>query len=202
MGRRLSAGNLAQLGRPRGNSSPGCRIPGNGAFTPCSACRRPARFPCPVPPDRSGKTARRRLRPGPLHQARVQHPDAGRHEAVHVGVRAQGPLDDLSDHADSDAVQRRALRRRPVPPHARPFRALHERRLHRRLSGRTRALHVGGRVGGGAAAQPGQEGSRPTSTRAPIRGTPSTGWSRTSPPTTARSGCGASPTRASTSARA
>ena len=33
----------------------------------------------------------------------------------------------------------------------------------------------------------------PTSTRAPIRGTPSIGWSRTSPTTTARSGCSASP---------
>ena len=50
-----------------------------------------------------------------------------------------------------------AVRRRPVPPHPRALRALHEGRLHLRLPGRARALHVGRRVRGRAAAQPGQE---------------------------------------------
>ena len=70
--------------------------------------------------------------------------------------------------------------------------------LHLRLPGRARPLDVRGRVRQHAAAHPGQERPRRTSTRAATPTTPSTGWSSTSPTTTARSACGASPIRAST----
>ena len=48
--------------------------------------------------------------------------------------------------------------------------------LHRRLPGRARPLHVGGRVGGDDAPQAEEGRPRRTSTRAPTPGTPSTGW--------------------------
>ena len=77
---------------------------------------------------------------------------------LHVGLRAEDVRRPAPDPAEAHAVLGGALRRRPVPREHRPVRALHEGRLHRRLPGRARALHVGGHVGGGAAAQPGEGG--------------------------------------------
>ena len=109
---------------------------------------------------RPGKTPGQRLRAGPLHQARVQHPDARRREALHVGLRAEG-------HARQTYPI--MLMRTPysVAPYGvdkyrddlGPSRALREGRLHRRLPGRARAVHVRGRVRRDAAAQPEQEGA-------------------------------------------
>ena len=67
---------------------------------------------------------------------------------------------DLPDPADPHAVQRRALRRRPVPGRPRPVAAVRQGGLHLRLPGRARPVDVGGRVRQHAAAQPGQEGPK------------------------------------------
>ena len=81
----------------------------------------------------------------------------------------------LPDHAQPDALQRSALRRRCVQVGPRPFAALRQRGLHRGLPGRARAVDVGGRVRQHAAARTAKDRAPPRSTRAPTRSTRSTG---------------------------
>ena len=89
---------------------------------------------------------RRRLHQGELHEVRVPHPDARRRPAVHRGVRPQGYVPPLPDPAEPHAVQRGALRGGFVSRRYRAVVSVQSRRLHRRLSGRSRAVDVGGRV--------------------------------------------------------
>ena len=126
------------------------------------------RAPAAAGPDRRGP------RQGDLHQVRIHGADARRRAAVHRRLRAEGRDAAVSDPDHAHAVQRRAVRRRPVPDDARAVGALPEGRLHLRLPGRARPLHVGRRVPAGAAVQSGTRGRR-TSTRAPTPTTPSSG---------------------------
>ena len=86
------------------------------------------------------------------------------------------------------AVQRAALRRRPVQAGPRPLAAVRQAGLHLRLPGRARPVDVGRRVRQRAAVPAGRRTARATSTRAATPATPSTGSSSTCPTTTARSG--------------
>ncbi len=66
----------------------------------------------------------------------------------------------VSVPAHAHALQRVAVRRRSVPGAAGPVGALPEGRLHLRLPGRARPLHVGRRVPAGAALQSGSKGPK------------------------------------------
>ena len=124
----------------------------------CSDAVRSCRFTLPATRCSSGCRRRRlpgpgpRLRQGSLHEIRISHPDARRRPALHVGLRPQGHKPALPDHAQPDALQRSALRRRRLQVGPRPFALFRHRRLHRGLPGRARALDVGGRVRQHAAA--------------------------------------------------
>src|SRR5262249_41082294 len=76
----------------------------------------------------SGKSA--------LHEIRISNPDARRPEALHLGLRSERHVAEISDSDAAHAIQRRALRARQLPLRARPITDVYGRGLHLRLSGR------------------------------------------------------------------
>ena len=87
-----------------------------------------------------------RIRQGELHQVRVPHSDARRRASLHLGVRSQGSIGHVSDHAFAHAVRGPTLRHRRVQDRPGAIAFFWQGRLHRGLPGRARALDVGGRV--------------------------------------------------------
>ena len=140
----------------------------------------------------------RGIHQGPLHQVRVPHPDARRQAALHLRLRAQGRLAEVPDHARPHAVQRRARTASTTtrPTSAPPRSSRKEGFIFVYQDVRGRYMSEGEFVN--MRPHIADKAGRRTSTRAPTPTTPSTGWSRTCPTTTATSACGASPIRAST----
>ena len=102
----------------------------------------------------------RRRHPRELLEVRVPHRHARRHQAVHVGLRAQGRFlgrQDVSHPDGADGLQRRALWHRPVPRQPRPLGAVRAREVHLRLPGRARPVHERRRLRHHPPAQAGQE---------------------------------------------
>ncbi len=96
--------------------------------------------------------ARPRVHQGPLHQVRIHDSHARREKAVHLGVCSEGHLREISHHARPHAVQRGALRRRQLQGQPGAFGEVRARRIHLRVPGCARPLHVGRRIRGHAAA--------------------------------------------------
>src|SRR3954463_874755 len=85
-----------------------------------------------------------RLHQEQLHQARGDDRDARRHQALHLYLRAQGYISEVSDPARPHALHGRAIWRGQVQEPDRAERAVRARGLHLRLPGRARALHERG----------------------------------------------------------
>ena len=98
-----------------------------------------------------------RRRPRPLHEIRIHGADARRGEAVYVHLRAERHRAEVSVSHHADAVQRRTVWRGSISIIGRAVGALSEGRLHFRLSGRARPLHVRGGVSAGPSVRARQE---------------------------------------------
>src|SRR5262245_57026076 len=81
-----------------------------------------------------------------LYETRISNRDARRREALHVGLRPEGRVAEISDNDDTHALQRRALRSRQLPRLARSIAEVYGRGLHLRLSGRAWTKYVGRRI--------------------------------------------------------
>src|SRR3954468_24110099 len=92
-----------------------------------------------------GRGATLRLGRGSLCKERAPHSDARRDAALHGGLPAPGHVAAVPDHDHAHAVQRWTLWANRVPTIARTVACVHERRVHLRLPGRARAVHVGWR---------------------------------------------------------